>query len=672
MQAEQAKLQISQLRQQLNQHNYFYYVQNQPLISDFEYDKLMKDLVELERQFPQFNDANSPSNRVGSDLTKKFEQAEHRYPMISLSNTYSQADLIDFDLRVRKSLDGETVTYVCELKFDGASISLLYQNKKLVRAVTRGDGVRGDVVTANVRTIKSIPLEIYGDNIPDEFEVRGEVFMPRASFNELNAEREEIGEQTFANPRNAAAGTLKLQNPAEVSRRKLDCILYYLLGEDIPGNSHFENLQHIRSWGFKSSEHIKRCSNIEEILSFIEYWHNERWNLPFDIDGIVIKVDSLDMQQRLGMTAKSPRWAVAYKFPAEQVATKLESISYQVGRTGTVTPVANLAPVQLAGTTVKRATLHNADQIALLDIRVNDTLLIEKGGEIIPKVVGVDLSKRPDNSQPTVFIAECPICNTPLKRDEGEARYYCPNSSSCPPQIKGRMEHFVSRKAMNINCAEATINMLYERGLLNNIADFYSLTREQLLGLGKGFKEKSADNLLNSIKDSLKVPYNRVLFALGIRYVGETTAKHLARQFSDIDKLLLASKEELYTAEEVGEIVAESILSFFADSAQIDIIRKLRNAGLQFKNEEAEQQLSAALQGKSFVVSGTFERFSQRDDLKNLIEMHGGKIQASPSAKTTYLVAGNDAGPSKLEKATKLGITIISDLDVLQMIEHDN
>lgn len=672
MQAEQAKLQISQLRQQLNQHNYFYYVQNQPLISDFEYDKLMKDLVELERQFPQFNDANSPSNRVGSDLTKKFEQAEHRYPMISLSNTYSQADLIDFDLRVRKSLDGETVTYVCELKFDGASISLLYQNKKLVRAVTRGDGVRGDVVTANVRTIKSIPLEIYGDRIPDEFEVRGEVFMPRASFNELNAEREEIGEQIFANPRNAAAGTLKLQNPAEVSRRKLDCILYYLLGEDIPGNSHYENLQHIRSWGFKSSEHIKRCSNIEEILSFIEYWHNERWNLPFDIDGIVIKVDSLDMQQRLGMTAKSPRWAVAYKFPAEQVATKLESISYQVGRTGTVTPVANLVPVQLAGTTVKRATLHNADQIALLDIRVNDTLLIEKGGEIIPKVVGVDLSKRPDNSQPTVFIAECPICNTPLKRDEGEARYYCPNSSSCPPQIKGRMEHFVSRKAMNINCAEATINMLYERGLLNNIADFYSLTREQLLGLGKGFKEKSADNLLNSIKDSLKVPYNRVLFALGIRYVGETTAKHLARQFSDIDKLLLASKEELYTAEEVGEIVAESILSFFADSAQIDIIRKLRNAGLQFKNEEAEQQLSAALQGKSFVVSGTFERFSQRDDLKNLIEMHGGKIQASPSAKTTYLVAGNDAGPSKLEKATKLGITIISDLDVLQMIEHDN
>jgi DNA ligase (NAD+) len=672
MQAEQAKLQISQLRQQLNQHNYLYYVQNQPLISDFEYDKLMKELVELERQFPQFNDANSPSNRVGSDLTKKFDQAEHRYPMISLSNTYSQADLIDFDQRVHKVLDGETVTYVCELKFDGASISLLYQNKKLVRAVTRGDGVRGDVVTANVRTIKSIPLEIYGDHIPDEFEVRGEVFMPRASFDELNAEREEIGEQTFANPRNAAAGTLKLQNPAEVSRRKLDCILYYLLGEDIPGNSHFENLQHIRSWGFKSSEHIKRCSNIEEILSFIEYWHNERWNLPFDIDGIVIKVDSLDMQQRLGMTAKSPRWAVAYKFPAEQVATKLESISYQVGRTGTVTPVANLVPVQLAGTTVKRATLHNADQIALLDIRVNDTLLIEKGGEIIPKVVGVDLSKRPIDSQSTVFIAECPICNTPLKRDEGEARYYCPNNISCPPQIKGRMEHFVSRKAMNINCAEATINMLYERELLNNIADFYSLTREQLLGLGKGFKEKSADNLLNSIKESLKVPYNRVLFALGIRYVGETTAKHLARQFSDIDKLLLASKEELYTAEEVGEIVAESIVSFFADSTQIDIIRKLKNAGLQFKNEEVEEQLSAALQGKSFVVSGTFEHFPQRDDLKNLIEMHGGKIQASPSAKTTYLVAGNDAGPSKLEKATKLGITIISDLDVLQMIEHDN
>jgi DNA ligase (NAD+) len=668
MQEEQSKNQIFKLRQQLNRHNYLYYVQAQPSISDYEYDKLMKELIELEQQFPQFNDLNSPSNRVGSDLTKKFEQAEHRYPMISLSNTYSKSDLIDFVQRVQKSLDNETVTYVCELKFDGASISLLYQNKKLVRAVTRGDGVRGDVVTANIRTIKSIPLEIYGDSIPDEFEVRGEVFMPRASFDELNAEREEIGEQPFANPRNAAAGTLKLLNPAEVSRRKLDCVLYYLLGENIPGNSHFENLQHIRSWGFKSSGHIKRCSNIDEILSYIEFWNNERWNLPFDIDGIVIKVDLLDLQQRLGMTAKSPRWAVAYKFPAEQVATKLESISYQVGRTGTVTPVANLEPVQLAGTTVKRATLHNADQIALLDIRVNDTLFIEKGGEIIPKVVGVDLAKRPADSLPTIFVSTCPICNETLKRDEGEARYYCPNATGCPPQIKGRMEHFVSRKAMNINCAEATINVLHERGLLNNIADFYALNKEQLLALGKGYKEKFADNLLNSIKDSLKVPYSRVLFALGIRYVGETTAKHLARQFSNIDKLRSASKEELYAAEEVGEIVAESILTFFADSNQMSIIQKLKDAGLQFENEDTEILISDKLQGKSFVVSGTFERFRQRDDLKKLIEKHGGKIQASPSAKTTYLVTGNDAGPSKLEKAKKLGIIILSDQDVLQMI----
>lgn len=659
---------IIQLRELLNRYNHAYYVLSHPEVSDFEFDKLMNELIELEKQYPQFDDPHSPSRRIGSDLTKKFEQSEHRYPMLSLSNTYSEADLLDFDTRIRKAITDD-IQYVCELKFDGASISLVYENNKLVKAVTRGDGVKGDVVTANIRTIKSIPLSISGNNVPEYFEMRGEVLMPRAAFNELNNEREELGEALMANPRNAASGALKLLNPAEVSRRKLDCYLYYILGEELPTDFHFENLQIARSWGFKVPEYSRCCNSIEQVIEFINHWDTERWNLPFDIDGIVIKVNSLAQQEQLGLTAKSPRWAVAYKFKAEQVSTVLNEITYQVGRTGAVTPVANLEPVLLAGTTVKRASLHNADQIALLDIRLGDTLFIEKGGEIIPKVIAVDHTKRSTNSVVTQFITECPECNTPLIRPEGEARFFCPNVNACPPQIKGRMEHFVSRKAMNINCAEATIDQLYNNGMLSNIADFYTLTEDKLEGLER-FGKKSAQNLIKSIEQSRLIPYHQVLFALGIRYVGETTAKHLARQFPSIDLLMQADSEALKAAEEVGGIIAESILSFFADNNQLLIIERLKQAGLQFEGVEENKSVSESLQGKSFVVSGTFERFPKRDDLKLLIESHGGKVQTSPSAKTSFLVAGNEAGPSKLEKAKTLNIPIINDQDVLDMIEN--
>jgi DNA ligase (NAD+) len=668
MTANDAFQHISELRMLLNKHNHAYYVLSQPEISDFEFDKLMNELINLEQQFPQFADPNSPSRRVGSDLTKKFEQSEHRYPMLSLSNTYSEADLLDFDQRVRKTIE-DKIEYICELKFDGASISLIYENQQLVKAVTRGDGVKGDVVTANIRTIKSIPLTLTGSNIPQYLELRGEVLMPRAAFNELNAEREELGEQLMANPRNAASGALKLQNPAEVSRRKLDCYLYYILGEELPADTHFDNLQIARSWGFKVPEYTQRCQSIQEVLEFINTWDTKRWKLPFDIDGIVIKVNSLAQQEQLGLTAKSPRWAVAYKFKAAQVGTILRSIDYQVGRTGAVTPVANLTPVLLAGTTVKRASLHNADQIALLDIRVGDTLLIEKGGEIIPKVVAVDLSKRPLFSDVTQFITNCPECNTLLVRPEGEARFFCPNANACPPQIKGRMEHFVSRKAMNINCAEATIDQLYRNGMLKNIADFYELTEEKLEGLER-FGKKSAQNLIKSIEQSRKIPYYQVLFALGIRYVGETTAKHLARQFPSIDLLQNADIEALKAADEVGEIIAISIKNFFADQTQIEIIERLKHAGLQFEGTTENKNVSDKLAGKSFVVSGTFEKFPKRDDLKQLIESHGGKVQSSPSAKTSFLVAGKEAGPSKLEKATSLNIPIINDQDILDMIQN--
>lgn len=664
MTESQAEQRIVELRALLNEYNHQYYVLSNPSVSDDVFDKLMRELQQLEVEYPQFYDSHSPSLRVGSDLTKEFEQAEHKYPMLSLTNAYSVEELNDFDNRIRKTI-GEELCYVCELKFDGASISLTYQNGKLVRAVTRGDGTKGDVVTANVRTIKSIPLTLKG-SFPAEFEIRGEIFMPHRSFEELNREREEIGEAPFANPRNAASGSLKLQNPAEVSARKLDCYLYYMLGEELPTDSHYDNLQTAAGWGLKIPSYNKRCNSIAEVAEFISKWDTERHHLPFDIDGVVIKIDSLQQQKQLGLTAKSPRWAVAYKFKAEQAESRLLSVDFQVGRTGAVTPVANLTPVQLAGTVVKRASLHNADQIALLDIRLGDTLLIEKGGEIIPKVVAVDMSKRPSHSVPFEFITNCPECGTELQRQEGEAKFFCPNEIGCPPQIKGKMEHFVSRKAMDINCAEATIDLLYRKGLLTNSADFYALKKNDLLGLDR-FAEKSAANLIASIEASKNTPFHRVLYALGIRFVGETTAKHLAKQFKNIDSLIRAGVDELKNAEEIGDTVADSIQAFFANPEHMRQLQLLRQAGLQFAVSGEPTQVSEKLAGLNVVISGSFENHS-RDELKELIERHGGKNQSGVTSTTHYLLAGDKIGPSKLEKARKLGVKIISENDFVLMI----
>lgn len=655
---------IERLREQINDHNYRYYVLNDPLIGDYEFDALLRELQELEKAYPEFDDPNSPTHRVGSDATNEFRTVEHRYPMLSLSNTYSLDELHEFDGRIRKEV--EQVEYVCELKFDGTAISLTYQDGRLLRAVTRGDGTRGDDVTANVRTIRTVPLQLAGDDYPSFFEIRGEVLMPFRSFERLNREREDIGETPFANPRNAAAGSLKQQSSAETARRELDCTLYALVGDKLPFETHYESLLAARRWGFKVSDQISLCRSTGEIDAFIRHWDKARYDLPFATDGVVIKVNRFADQNRLGYTAKAPRWAVAYKFKAEQARTRLLSVDFQVGRTGAVTPVANLDPVPLAGTTVKRASLHNAEQIALLDIRLGDMVYVEKGGEIIPKITGVDLSERPADSGPFEFIAHCPECGTELVKYEGEARHYCPNQSHCPPQIVGRIVHFISRKAMNIDgLGEETVQLLYDSGLVADIADLYRLKREDLVDLPR-LGEKSADNILNSIRESLNVPFHRVLFAIGIRFVGETTAKTLAAQFKSLDALAAATPEELATAEDIGERIAVSVRDYFLDPANLDILERLKASGLHFEAEESAR-LSDRLDGKKIVISGTFERHS-RDQLKQLIEAHGGKNQGAVSSNTDYLLAGNNIGPAKLTKANKLGVKIIGETDFERII----
>ncbi len=666
MNKTEAKQKIDTLRKQLSEHNYKYYVLSQPVISDYEYDMMMKELENLEKQFPEFDDINSPTKRVGNDISNDFNQVVHDYPMLSLGNTYNKNELLDFDKRI-KNIIGEDFpfSYVCELKFDGTAISIKYKNGKYLRAVTRGDGTKGDDVTENVRTIRSVPLTLQGKDYPEEFEVRGEIIMPHKVFETLNKEREEIGETPFANPRNAASGTLKMKSSALVAKRNLDAFLYYLLGENLPSDSHYENLQKAKQWGFKISEHIKLAKNINDVFDFINYWETERNNLPYDIDGIVIKTDSLNLQEELGMTGKSPRWAISYKFKAERVATKLVSIEYQVGRTGAVTPVANLEPVQLAGTTVKRASLHNADIIKELDVREGDTVFVEKGGEIIPKIVGVDFSKRPDNLPETKYITECPACKHTLVRNEDEAKHYCPNEYACPPQIKGKIEHFVSRNAMNINCGEATINALYEAGYIKDIADLYELTFEQIYSL-EGFKEKSVNNLLKSIEESKQVPFERVLFALGIRYVGNIVAKVLAKNLKNIENLQKASFDELISIDEIGDKIAESIIDFFNNQINIEITERLKTAGLQFSVKE-DKTVNNILNGAKIVISGTFEKHS-RDELKKLIEQYGGKNVSSVSKNTDYFLAGENVGPSKLEKVKKFNIKTISENDFINMI----
>lgn len=664
----QPKDRIDQLRQLLHEQNYRYYVLNDPLMSDFEYDKLMRKLQDLEQSYPQYADPNSPTQRVGSDRANQFASVTHRFPMQSLANTYSREEVIDFDARVRKEV-GE-VEYVCELKFDGTSISLLYEHGRLVRAATRGDGTVGDDVTENVRTIRSIPLQLRGTGYPDLFEIRGEILMPYKSFERLNREREDIGETPFANPRNAAAGSLKQQSSAVTASRDLDAFLYTLVGDNLPYTTHYESLMAARQWGFKISDHIQLCRNLDEVMAFIQHWDKARESLPFATDGAVIKVNSYAMQKQLGSTAKAPRWAVAYKFKAEQALTRLLSVDFQVGRTGAITPVANLEPVQLAGTVVKRASLHNAEQIALLDIRLGDMVYVEKGGEIIPKITEVELSQRPADSRPFEFITHCPECGTELVKYEGEARHYCPNSSSCPPQIVGRIVHFISRRAMNIEgLGDETVQLLYDNGLIHDVSDLYTLKRADLVRLPR-LGEKSADNILRNIEASKAVPFSRVLFAIGIRFVGETTAKILARQFKDIDSLIHADPERLIEAEEVGKKIALSIIEYFADAENMRIIERLRSFGLQFQNQALEGATDR-LAGLNFVISGTFAHHS-RDQLKELIERHGGRNLSGVSSHVNYLLAGQNIGPAKLAKATKLGIKMINEEEFMQMLGDES
>ena len=665
---EQIKQQIDHLRKELNKHNHLYYILSKPEISDFEFDKLLKELNELEDKYPEFDDPNSPTKRVGSDLTGEFVQVKHKYPMLSLANTYSEAEIKDFDSRVLKGM-GEIPEYVCELKYDGTAIGLTYKKGKLFQAVTRGDGVAGDEVTTNVRTIKTIPLELQGNDFPDEFEIRGEIFMPRKVFDDINAQREEEGEVPFANPRNAAAGTLKLLDPSIVAQRKLDCYLYFILGENLPFNNHLENLNKAKEWGFKVPDNNKLCKSVDEIFDFINKWDKDRKKLPYDTDGVVIKVNSYQQQKVLGFTAKTPRWAIAYKYKAEQVITQLLSVDFQVGRTGAVTPVANLKPVKLAGSTVKRASLHNADQVELLDIRIGDMVQVEKGGEIIPKIVGVDKTQRTLFSTPFNFIKNCPECGSELIKPEGEARHFCPNQVGCPPQIKGKIEHFISRKALNIDgLGEETVDLLYSKGLIKDIADLYSLKKEQLLNLER-FAEKSADNAIKSIEESKQIPFPRVLYGIGIRYVGETTARKLALHFGTIEKIEIANIEQLLEVEEVGERIAQSMVEYFSNPINISLIERLKLAGLQFKIDEAlNQKISSKLEGLSVVISGTFSRIS-RDELKELIQKHGGKNVSSVSASTSMLVAGDKIGPAKLDKANKLGVKVVSEDEFFGMIE---
>ena len=665
---ENIRKRIDELRSELEDHNHRYYVLSQPVISDLEFDLLLKELEKLEVENPEFFDPNSPTQRVGSDLNKEFEQVKHQYSMLSLSNSYSEEELRDFDQKIRKLTD-QTFEYVCELKYDGTSISLRYKNGMLQKAITRGDGTFGDDVTANVRTIRTIPLKLKGTGYPDEFEIRGEILLPFSEFNRINQEREEEGEQLFANPRNAASGTLKSQKSSVVAERKLDAYFYYLLGENLPTDGHLENMQAARDWGFKISPDTQKCANIDDVIAFIRKWNLKRFELPVATDGIVIKVNSLSLQQYLGTTAKSPRWAIAYKYKAEQVSTILQSVSFQVGRTGAVTPVANLDPVLLAGTTVKRASLHNADIIRNLDLHLGDTVFVEKGGEIIPKIVGVDQTTRHPMAQPIAFIKNCPECGTALIRKDGEAAHYCPNEDGCPPQIKGKMEHFISRKAMNIDGLGAeTIDLLYNEGLIKNIADLYDLCKEQISQLER-LGDKSADRILKSLAESRKVPFEKVLFALGIRYVGETVAKILANRLINIERIESANLEELTAVDEIGGSIAESVRLYFSNPQHLLLIERLKDAGLQLKlDEESIANRSEKLKGLLIIISGTFEKNS-RDDLKKMIEQNGGKNVSSISQNTSYLLAGSNIGPSKLEKAGKLKIPIISEDDFLKMID---
>ena len=665
----EAKERIEKLRKAIEEHDRRYYVLSQPVISDFEYDLLVNELETLEKKFPEFIVQSSPTRHVGSDLTREFIQYEHKYPMLSLGNTYNYEEIRDFDSRVRKSVSGD-VEYVCELKFDGASISITYINGKMATAVTRGDGTKGDDVSVNIRTIRSIPSEVKAPDIPGEFIVRGEILIPRAVFTRLNEEREKEGLNLFANPRNAASGTLKMLDPAIVASRGLDCLFYFLLGEELPCTSHYENLMKAAGWGFKVADSIRLCKGIDDVIGFIDSWEHKRADLPYDTDGVVIKVNSLDQQKEAGFTAKSPRWAIAYKYKAEQALTELLSVSFQVGRTGTVTPVANLEPVLLAGTTVRRASLHNADQIFLLDLHLRDKVYVEKGGEIIPKIVGVEHSSRSKESIAIQFIDTCPECGTPLVRNEGEASHFCPNYMHCPPQIKGRIEHFIARKAMDIEgLGEETVDLLFGKGLIRNIADLYELNAEQLVPLER-MGEKSASRIIESIKGSVNVPYHRVIFALGIRHVGESVAKILAARFPSIDELMSAGPETLTEVREIGPKIASSIIAYFSDADNIEIIRRLKSAGIKMSAETFKQNTGGPLSGKAVVISGVFIRHT-RDEYKDLIEKYGGKNSSSVSSGTSLILAGENMGPAKREKAEALGIKIIDEEEFLGIIGED-
>ncbi len=655
---------IQSLREELNQHNHNYYVLDKPTISDFEFDHLLKQLQELETQHPEFFDENSPSQRVGGSITKNFNTVVHEHRMYSLDNSYSTEDLMDWENRIQKILGNVDLEYTCELKYDGASISITYENGKLKRAVTRGDGFQGDEVTNNIKTIRSIPLQLKG-TYPPKFDIRGEIILPFAGFEKMNQELIEIGETPYSNPRNTASGSLKLQDSAEVAKRPLDCLLYFIVGNNLPFKTQYEGLEAARKWGFKVPSQAKLAKNMQEVLDYILYWDVHRHDLPYETDGVVIKVNSLQHQDELGYTAKSPRWAMAYKFKSEQVSTRLNSISYQVGRTGAITPVANLEPVQLAGTIVKRASLHNADQIEKLDIRVGDVVFVEKGGEIIPKIIAV--AQRGTEAEPTKYITHCPECHTELERKEGEANHYCPNFYGCPPQIIGRIQHYITRKAMDIEgLGGETVALLYQNGLVKNYADLYDLKIEQILPLER-MAQKSAENLINGIEKSKEVPFERVLYALGIRYVGETVAKKLAKHYKSIDSIANASLMDLILVDEIGEKIAQSVIEFFENPENRIAVERLKNVGVQFELKKSNSQVSNKLEGKTFVVSGVFEQFS-RDDLKKAIEDNGGKVGSSISTKTNYVIAGENMGPAKLEKANQLGIKLISENDFILLL----
>ncbi len=660
---------ILELRELLHQHNYNYYVLDNPTISDYDFDQLLKELQSLENQYPEFADPNSPTQRVGGMITKNFETVVHEYRMYSLDNSYSREDLLDWENRIQKMLGDVPVQYTCELKYDGASISITYENGKLLRAVTRGDGFQGDDVTQNIKTIKSVPLQLKG-NFPPKFAIRGEIILPLDGFEKMNQELIDIGETPYSNPRNTASGSLKLQDSSEVARRPLDCLLYSITGNNLPFPSQIDGLQAARDWGFKVPNQSKLAQNMHEVFEFIDYWDVHRHDLPYETDGVVIKVNDFHQQQELGYTAKAPRWAIAYKFKAEQVTTTLNSITYQVGRTGAITPVANLEPVQLAGTIVKRASLHNADQIEKLDLRIGDSVYVEKGGEIIPKVIGV--AQRGPALEPVVYITHCPECQTELIRKEGEAQHYCPNYYGCPPQIIGRIEHYISRKAMDIEgLGGETVALLYHNGLVHDYSDLYELTVDQVIQLDR-MAQKSSENLVNGIEKSKEVPFERVLFALGIRYVGETVAKKLARHYKSIEALQAASLMDLILVDEIGERIAQSVLEFFENENNHRIIERLKSFGIQFEVvEKFNPNATNKLQGKTFVVSGVFEKFN-RDDLKISIEENGGKVGSSISAKTDYVIAGANMGPAKLEKANKLGIPIISEYDYIQLLNENH